>query len=686
MNDEYELLFIICEHLARQLNIKLVKPSLETDIPNIEAYLNELAQSSGIRIRKVVLNSQWWKKDCGGLLGFYQNKPCVLLPKKSGYQLIYLNETKAIKVTAKIAEQILPQGYFFYRSFPQQINGIKDLIKFSLTSLQSDFWGFIRIEILLGLLALAVPVAIGLLFDRVLPRADFALFWQIILILLINILIVTIFDISRAIHLIRLRFKLEATISPAIWDRILKLPMKTFRRFSTADLSFRAEIIAEVQNTLTQSTLVSLANSLISIITLGFLFYLNILLAVVATLVAVFIALFNFYINYRQLNFMRQLYFHFGKLITFVYEILSGIEKIRIANATERIFSLWTERLQKRTVSELKIKSYSLAQEVFSTVMLVLNPLILYSLVYLLKSQITLGVFMAFNAAYTLFFAIILKMSADTSDVIRIFPLWKRAKPLITAPIEQESGYIDPGSLNGNIEVKDVIFRYHHYEKPLFQDFSLKIHPGEFVAIVGPSGSGKSTLFRLLLGFEEPEVGEIFFNGINLKNIKLSALRKQIGVVTQNSTLIPGTIFANIAGSSLQLSRSEAWEIAEKVGLAELIKLLPMQMDTLISEGPITLSGGETQRLVLARALAQKPKILLLDEATSALDNTTQAVVHHYLKELKITQVIAAHRLSTIVNANRIYVLDQGQIVQSGTFHELINQSGLFSQLAKRQL
>jgi len=231
-----------------------------------------------------------------------------------------------------------------------------------------------------------------------------------------------------------------------------------------------------------------------------------------------------------------------------------------------------------------------------------------------------------------------------------------------------------------------VTFAYEPLERFLFKNISIRINPGQCIALVGPSGSGKSSLFRLMLGLEKPQEGEILYDGINLKNLKISSIRRQVGAVMQNSALMPGTILSNIIGNSTQLTRRDAWEIVEKVGLANFIKLLPMQMDTLISEGPITLSGGEAQRLILARALAQHPKILFLDEATSALDNTTQAVIQHYLKEIQATQIIAAHRLSTIEHADMIYVLDKGGIVQEGDFKSLMAEPGLFSDMARRQL
>ena len=213
----------------------------------------------------------------------------------------------------------------------------------------------------------------------------------------------------------------------------------------------------------------------------------------------------------------------------------------------------------------------------------------------------------------------------------------------------------------------------------------MKINAGEFVAIVGPSGCGKSTLFRLLLGFEQPEAGSIFYDAQDLKGLDLNSVRRQIGVVLQNSTLFRGDVFANIIGSK-PLTLDDAWEAARLAGLDNDLRQMPMGMHTVITDGGGGLSGGQRQRLMIARAIVSKPRILLFDEATSALDNNTQAIVSRSLEGLKATRIVIAHRLSTVQNADRIYVFDEGNVVQSGTFTELIQQDGLFAALAKRQL
>lgn len=685
--NEYDCLFAASEIVAKYKNIKLVKPPLTAESGNLLEYLEAVAENTEIRMRKVSLQGKWWREDGGALLGFYNNSPCALLPKKTGgYYLIDIKQRKRITVSVEIAIGLASYAFYFYPALPLKVQRLRDLLSFSFRQVKTDYKRFLGVQALVSLFGLVVPIALGYVFNHIIPNIDLQLLWQVIILLGINTLVIILFSIVQMVALMRFRFKLEAIITPAVWDRILKIPLRFFRRFSAGDFAFRARIISEVQTTITQSSLWFFADILTLLFMLGLLMYYSLRLACMALILAIIIGCTTALINFWQLVLMRRVYYYFGQWISFLIEVITGIAKIRVANATERIFILWRQRLEKSSTAESSMKSYRLGLEVFMALMTVINPLVLYALVPWLGNKLSFGDFVTFNTAYTLFFITLLKAIADWGDVVRVVPLWRRARTLLTTKIEREIDHSDPGELSGEIILRNIVFRYHINDRPLFKDLSLTIHPGEFVAIVGPSGSGKSTLFRLMLGFEEAESGEVYYNGINLRTLKLAAVRKQIGVVIQNSTLIPGTIFDNIAGNSTTMTRIQAWEIADKVGLAALIKNLPMQMDTLITEGAITLSGGEAQRLILARALAQQPKILILDEATSALDNTTQAVVHNYLKQLQATQVIAAHRLSTIVNADRIIVIEKGAIVQTGNFSELMSQPGLFAQMAKRQL
>ena len=229
-----------------------------------------------------------------------------------------------------------------------------------------------------------------------------------------------------------------------------------------------------------------------------------------------------------------------------------------------------------------------------------------------------------------------------------------------------------------------MTFHYQQDLPPALQDVSFKVRPGEFVAFVGPSGSGKSTLLRVLLGFEEPDSGSVYFDGQDFSRLDVQAVRSQIGVVLQSGRIMAGDFFTNIVGSTAH-TLEDAWEAARMAGLAEDIEAMPMGMHTVVSEGANTLSGGQRQRLLIARAIVSKPRIVFFDEATSALDNRTQAIVSESLERLNATRIVIAHRLSTIRNASCLYVMERGRIVQSGTYDALVALEGPFADLARRQ-
>ncbi len=683
-----DLLYATCEIVAKHNKIKLIKPKLrEEENTTFSDYIRTIAAISEVRVRKILLPDKWWRKDLGPLLGFYHNQPCALLPKKKGhYRLVNLSQSHNIRVTEELAKEIEEHAYFLYRPLPEKIGNFKNIVAFALQHSYRDLFLFFILQSIIVLFTLLIPIFTGYLFSFVVPNADFYILWQIVIALFVSTLLVTLYNVVQAASIIRLRFKIQAHLEPAIWDRMLRFPLVFFQKYSPGGLTYRANFLNEIQQILSQSYLVIITNAFMSVIFLFLMLIYNAFLALVAFLLALLIITITFFIIHKQLYYFRRLYFHFGKLMDFAFGLLSGILKIRVADASLRVFSIWVDRLIKRSKAEFLGKKSLQNLEVLSNVMLVVNPLILFGFVFLLGSQLSFGNFIAFNATFTLFFTAILQALQIMSLVISIIPLGERANRVLSANIDSEKKLIEPNQLDGRISIKHALFRYPDLDKTIFRDFSMEIYPGEFIALVGPSGTGKSTLFRLLLGFEKPQGGGIYYNGVNLNALKLSSVRKQIGVVMQNSALIPGTILDNIIGNNTSLSRRDAWDIAAKIGLAELIKLLPMQMDTLITEGLVTLSGGEKQRLVLARALVQNPKIIFLDEATSALDNRTQSIVYHYLKELKSTQVVAAHRLSTVVNADRIYVLENGHIVQMGNFETLISEPGLFAELAKRQL
>jgi ABC-type bacteriocin/lantibiotic exporter with double-glycine peptidase domain len=247
-----------------------------------------------------------------------------------------------------------------------------------------------------------------------------------------------------------------------------------------------------------------------------------------------------------------------------------------------------------------------------------------------------------------------------------------------------EPGIVNPGKLRGRITVENATFRYRQDGPLVLDNVSIRANPGECIAVTGPSGSGKSTIINLLLHFEKPHSGAVYFDGRDLGSLDITAVRRQIGVVTQDGRVLNGSILENICGGSGQNIHA-AWDAARAAGLAEDIEQMPMGMHTRVSDGGGNLSGGQRQRLLIARALVAKPSILIFDEATSALDNRTQAIVSESLRRLKATRILVAHRLSTLRNADRIYVVEKGRVIQEGPYDQLVREPGLFARLVTRQ-
>lgn len=298
----------------------------------------------------------------------------------------------------------------------------------------------------------------------------------------------------------------------------------------------------------------------------------------------------------------------------------------------------------------------------------------------------SIGDFLAFNMAFIQFFSAWFMLGSILVYVLNVIPAYERLQPILEAQPEVDETKLDPGELSGEIEVSHVSFRYKEKSALVLKDVSLHIKPGEFIAFVGPSGSGKSTMLRLLLGFAKAESGGVYYDNQDLADLDLQAVRYQIGVVLQNATLLSGDIYSNLIGTSSNLTVEDAWEAVRSAGFEEDIKNMPMGMHTIVSERGGNFSGGQRQRLLIARSMIKKPRILLFDEATSALDNRTQDIVSRSLEGLNATRVVIAHRLSTIINADRIYVFEKGEIVQVGTYNELVNQPGPLAELARRQI
>jgi NHLM bacteriocin system ABC transporter ATP-binding protein len=478
-------------------------------------------------------------------------------------------------------------------------------------------------------------------------------------------------------------------VQAAVWDRVLKLPVSFFRQFTAGDLATRINGINTIRQALSGATVTTILAGIFSIFNYFLLFHYSTQLAMIAS-VLVFIAIsVVFVIGLIKLRYERLISEANGKLTGTVFEYLTGIAKIRVSAAENQAFFNWSTRFTYLRTLRFKALHLANIEKVFFSGYSVLTTAVLFSTMGMIltsssNTSISTGEFIAFNAAFGLFFGGIMSLSRTALSLLNLVPIYERVKPILQSIPEVSESKIKLDDLRGWIEVSKLNFCYTQ-DIPIINNISFTIQPGEFVALVGPSGSGKSTLLRLLLGFEKASSGSIKYDTHDISELDLNTLRRQLGVVLQSGQLITGDIYSNITGSS-SLSIDEAWEAARMVGLEEDIRQMPMGMQTLISEGASTLSVGQRQRILIARAIITRPRVLFFDEATSALDNKTQATVSKSLETLKASRITIAHRLSTIINADHILVMDQGKIVQRGHYQQLINEKGLFQDLVKRQM
>lgn len=454
-----------------------------------------------------------------------------------------------------------------------------------------------------------------------------------------------------------------------------------------ADRSFGIEYILRI---LTDSAINSILSGVFSIFSFFLLFYYNWELALIASGLALLIFATSAVSIYFGVHYQRQIFRIRGRISGMLLEFIGNIARLRVSGAEPRAFAAWAREFAKQKELSIRAQKVSNGLAIFSSAFPVISLAVIFGYATQLMGQpllhaFTTGALLAFLTAFAQFQSGALQLSAAIGSALGVVPLYERAKPIFETLPEMADANQHPGELSGSIEINHVNFRYHPDLPLVLRDVSFAVKPGQFVAVVGPSGSGKSSLLRLLLGFEKPESGAIYYDGQDLTGLDVQAVRRQIGVVLQSARLTSGTILDNIVGSA-PLTIDDAWEAAQKAGLEQDIREMPMGMYTMVSEGGGNLSGGQGQRLMIARAIVKRPRIFLFDEATSALDNRTQAMVSRSLEAFRATRIVIAHRLSTIINADRILVVEKGMVVQSGSYQDLANQEGLFRELAKRQL
>ena len=704
------------EDLSR--SVAMVHQVLKLDAPKVDASPGStvaevgaaLERSSGARSRPVLLEGDWWRGPGGPLLGFLNDgadagapetalRPVAMVPGGSVYRLFDPQSTAArtVPVDAATAQRIHPQAYQFYRRLPP-LRGKFGLARFLAGGNGRDLLLVLVVGLVVGAVGLLIPWITGLIFDRVVPGAERGLLAQIVMVLVATYLGTTLFDIALSFALLRLLTRMDLEAEAATWDHLLRLPLRFFRRFTAGELADRVNGIASIREAVAGATLTSLLSGVFSIWYLGLMLSLDLRLALAALGLVVVAGLLAAVVSVHRLLASRRLTGLDGRLSGLLFQLVSGVAKLRVARAERRGFGMWATLVSQRRSEEVGLEKVANRYSLFQ----VIYPAVCTGVVFYLLANpdlgegtppgaaaataaMSTGVFLSFFAAFGSLLSASLGLLGAVLQVVAVIPLYERAKPLLDEPPEDAGAGTGTVQLTGHIELSHLSFRYHPDTPLVLDDVSLRIEPGQFVAVVGPSGSGKSTLLRLLLGLEIPSSGYVYYDGQALSSLDVRAVRQQLGVVLQATDIMAGSIFTNIAGSS-GATLEQAWQAARLAAFDKDIEAMPMGMHTQLTQGRSSLSGGQEQRLLIARALVRNPKVLLLDEATSALDNQNQAAVIQGLQGLAVTRLVVAHRLSTIQNADRILVLSRGRIVEEGTFQELMGRDGAFRALAGRQL
>jgi len=678
-----------------ELNADAIKTILKTygykstlevpsDIEDFDMQLNYLCRPYGVMNRRVRLTSGWYKNCVGPILGFLKEDgtPVALIPDGFGYKFEY--KGKIIKVNKKSGELLDEDGYCFYKPFPNRKITPVDLVKYAIETRSIKdmiiIFSFMGISTLLGLL---MPKISYFLYSTVIDSKSVALLFSTVFFYLCVTISTLLFSNYQTMYNTIISTKMSISIEAATMMRTLSLPASFFRKYSSGELAERTGYVSSLSQTLMSLIFSTGFSSLFSLVYITSIMEFAPGLVIPAIIIIIVTISFSVVTTLVQQKLSKEQMLNNTKQSGIAYAMISGIRKIRISGAEKRAFARWANVFAKSSSFQYNPPMFIKVNGVINVAISLAGTIVMYF--FAIKTGIDMAEYTAFTTAYGMVNGAFSSLASIAMSVSNIKPILEMAKPIMDCEPETQENKEVLTKVNGGIEMSHISFRYTENMPLIVDDMSFKINPGQYVAIVGKTGCGKSTLIRLLLGFEKAQKGTIYYDGKDINSIDLKSLRRIIGTVMQDGKLFQGDIYSNIVISAPQLTMDDAWQAAEIAGIADDIRQMPMGMRTLLTEGSGGISGGQRQRLVIARAIAPKPKILIFDEATSALDNITQKKVSEALDTLKCTRIVIAHRLSTIKHCDRILYLEDGKIVEDGTYEQLIAKNGLFAQLVERQ-
>ncbi|MEU0284198.1 NHLP bacteriocin export ABC transporter permease/ATPase subunit [Streptomyces sp. NPDC006147] len=680
--------YAACELVARAAGITLAAPAQAGTGGDRLDPVEQIALASRLRTRVVRLDDRWWRDDVGPLVGrrALSGAPVALLWRRGGYVAVHPATGRETPVEKANAGEFEPRAVMFYRPLPERRLSPLRLMRFCVSGTRGDLTWLLLSGLVTVALGALVPLATGRVLGEYVPTARTDLIVQVCLAVMLSSVVAAAFMLLQNLTLLRLEGRVEATLQPAVWDRLLRLPTRFFTERSTGELASAAmgisairRMLAGVGPTVTQSVTVGAVN-------LGLLLWFSVPMALAALGMLVVVASVFLGLGLWQVRWQRRLVVLTNKLNNQAFQTLRGLPKLRVAAAENYAYAAWASQFARSRELQQKAGRIKNLTAVLGAVYLPLCTLGMFMLLAgPARGSMTAAEFLTFNTSVTMVLTSVTQLTGSFVSAVAALPLFEQIRPVLDATPEVRTASTRPGPLTGALEARRVSFRYSDDGPLVLDDVSFEARPGEFVAVVGPSGCGKSTLLRLLIGFDRPQSGSVLYDGQDLAALDQSAVRRQCGVVLQHAQPFTGSIMDVICGSE-PYTPEEAMAAAEMAGLAEDIRRMPMGLHTIVS-GSGAVSGGQRQRLMIAQALIRRPRILFFDEATSALDNETQRTVIESTKALRATRVVIAHRLSTVLDADRVVVMEAGKVVQQGTPAELLADTrGRLHELVRRQL
>ncbi|WP_329415980.1 NHLP bacteriocin export ABC transporter permease/ATPase subunit [Streptomyces sp. NBC_00704] len=680
--------FAACRLVGRAAGITLTEPSVTGADGDRLDPVERVALASRVRARAVRLDGRWWRDDLGPLVGrrALSGAPVALLWRRGGYVAVHPATGRETPVEKANAAEFEPRAVMFYRPLPERSPGPLGLLRFSMRGTGSDLRNLLVSGLVTVAIGALVPIATGKVLGEYVPRAQREPIVQVCLAVMVSGVVAAAFMLLQNLTMLRMEGRIEATLQPAVWDRLLRLPTKFFAERSTGELASAAmgvsairRLLAGLGPSVAQSVTVGAMN-------LGLLLWYSVPMALAAIGMLTVVAAVFLGLGLWQVRWQRRLVVLSNKLNNQAFQTLRGLPKLRVAAAENYAYAAWAAQFARSRELQQRLGRIRNLSTVLGAVYLPLCSLLMFMLLAgPARGALSAADFLTFNTSMTMLLTSVTSLTGAFVSAVAALPLFEEIRPVLEAAPEVRTANTRPGRLTGALEARRLSFRYSDDGPLVLDDVSFAVRPGEFVAIVGPSGCGKSTLLRLLIGFDRPVSGSVLYDGQDLAALDQSAVRRQCGVVLQHAQPFTGSLLDVICGTGAY-TPEEAMAAAEMAGLAEDIARMPMGLHTIVSGGG-SVSGGQRQRLMIAQALIRRPRILFFDEATSALDNETQRTVIESTRKLNATRVVIAHRLSTVLDADRVIVMENGRVAQQGPPAQLLaDTGGRLHELVRRQL